>query len=171
MLPLQIVYLSMYSEFWGRGKVTLSHVCRVQVVTRLECDIVQKFAAHVGPSAPVHRVSLAMHQTALFLVVYGELHCGKNLAFIHKNANVKFGLDFMAHNTLLIEKVISIAFFFSPVTVFLCSCHLLHIQRYRQCSCHSAVRSCGTYFAGTSCAWHEPKEFRSCSATSLMICL
>jgi len=69
-----------------------------------------------------------MHQTALFLVVYGKLHCGKNLAFIHKNANVKFGLDFMAHNNLLIEKVISIAFFFSPVTVFLCSCHLLHIQ-------------------------------------------
>jgi hypothetical protein len=52
-----------------------------------------KVAAQVGPSALVRSVALAMHQTAMFLVVYGELRCGKHLAFIHKNANLKFGLD------------------------------------------------------------------------------
>jgi len=36
-----------------------------------------------------------MHHTALFLVVYGELCCGKSVAFMHKNANVKFDLDFL----------------------------------------------------------------------------
>jgi hypothetical protein len=87
-----------------------------------------KIAAHVGPSAPVHRVTLAIHQAALFLVVYGELHCSKSLAFIHKNAGVNLALTFfMVHGTLLIEKVVSIGFCIFINSIFML-CHLLHIQ-------------------------------------------
>jgi hypothetical protein len=41
-----------------------------------------KIAAQVGPSALVHHVALVMHQTAMFLVVYGELHFGKQHLYI-----------------------------------------------------------------------------------------
>ena len=135
-----------------------------------------KIAAHVGPSALVHRVTLAIHKTALFLVVYGELHCGRNLAVLHKNASVKFGLDFLHGAQYLADwKSNKHCFFFlSSNSIFMLLSSFAHSSKsesvYRECFCHSDVRSCGTYFAGTSCAWHEPKEFPS-SATSLMICL
>ena len=80
---------------------------------------------------------------------------------------------FMVHSTLLIEKVVSIAFCIFINSIFMLLSSSAHSSKsestYRQCSCNSAVRTCGTYFAGTSFAWYEPKEFPSCSATSQMI--
>jgi len=70
LLPLlQIVYLSMYSEFWGRGKVTLSHVCIVQVVTCLECDFWLKLLHMLGL---VHRY-IVLHWPCTRLPVLGCL--------------------------------------------------------------------------------------------------
>jgi hypothetical protein len=107
----------------------------------------------------------------MFLVVYGELHFGKQHLYIKMPIQI-LALTLMVHNILLIEKVISIAFFLSPVTIILCSCHLLHIQVNQNVCTGSAsataLRSCGVYFAGSSRAWHEPKETPSCSANSLM---
>jgi hypothetical protein len=64
-----------------------------------------KIAAQVGPSALVHYVALAM------ILVYGELHFGKRHLYMKMLIQSLALTLFMVHNTLLIEKVISITFF------------------------------------------------------------
>jgi hypothetical protein len=50
-----------------------------------------KIAEQVGPSGPVHCVESALHQTVVFLIVYGKLHHGEHLVFIPMNAGLQFG--------------------------------------------------------------------------------
>jgi len=76
---------------------------------------------------------------------------------------------------LLIEKVISIAFL-SPVTVFLCSCYLLHGQENQNLGRGNAVAALLSVAIGCTLLAHivpgmsQKLQFPSCSATSLMIC-
>jgi hypothetical protein len=58
----------------------------------VECGVWLKLAAEVGPSVPIPCcVEFAMHQTVIFLVVYGELHHEDLLGHLSKNVGLQFG--------------------------------------------------------------------------------
>jgi hypothetical protein len=59
----------------------------------VECGVWLKIAAQFGPNAPVHcREEFAMQQTAIFVVVYSELHHGDISVLFSKNSGLHFGL-------------------------------------------------------------------------------
>lgn len=98
---------------------------------RLECDIWVKLLYILGL---VHQY-IVLHWPCTRLPCSWLLmanYCGRNVAFIHKNSNVKFGLDFLHGTQYLADwKSNKHCLFLSPVTVFLCSCHLCTSKKIR----------------------------------------